>query len=103
MRALTYVDDAIEALYSRPRRRTTAPTSEAEVISLRPWRLLVNQRAWGIPHPATPPERKRIDIGDYHADFSKIENALGWRPKVAVADALDRTLSFYRRNLDRYL
>src|SRR5688500_3386831 len=27
-----------------------------------------------------PPERKRIDIGDFYADATKIQRTLGWRP-----------------------
>ena len=50
-----------------------------------------------------PEERRSIDIGDYQADYSKIQAALGWRPKVTVPQALKRTLGFYREHLGRYL
>jgi UDP-glucose 4-epimerase len=44
-----------------------------------------------------------IDIGDYYADFGKIKRELGWLPQVSLADGLDRSLTFYRSNLERYL
>jgi len=50
-----------------------------------------------------PPERKRIDIGDFYADTSKIRQTLGWKPAVALREGLTRTLAFYRAHQDRYL
>jgi len=50
-----------------------------------------------------PAERKAIDIGDYVADYRKIETALHWTPKTPLKEALERTLSYYRKNLSRYL
>ena len=50
-----------------------------------------------------PPDRQRIDIGDYYADFSLIETTLGWKPSVPLREALARTLAFYRDNLAHYL
>ena len=49
-----------------------------------------------------PEERKRIDIGDYYADFSRFES-LGWSPKVNLRDGLRNTIDYYRENLDKYL
>ena len=48
-----------------------------------------------VPFPA---DRKSIDIGDYWADFSKIERELGWRPQVELRDGLAETLHFYREH-----
>jgi UDP-glucose 4-epimerase len=50
-----------------------------------------------------PPERKRIDIGDFYADTTKIRNALGWAPRVKLREGLQRTIEYYRRHRDRYL
>ena len=50
-----------------------------------------------------PPERKRIDIGDFYADTTKIREALGWAPKVALRTGLLETLAFYRAHQARYL
>jgi UDP-glucose 4-epimerase len=49
------------------------------------------------------PNRKRIDIGDYYADFSRIRAALGWEPCVGLRDGLARTLNYYRQHLEKYL
>jgi UDP-glucose 4-epimerase len=50
-----------------------------------------------------PPERKRIDIGDFHADTTKIRNVLGWSPQVGLRDGLTRTIEYYQRNREHYL
>lgn len=49
-----------------------------------------------------PPERKVIDIGDVYSSYKKIEHALGWKPRVAMAEGLRRTIEFYRREGDYY-
>jgi UDP-glucose 4-epimerase len=50
-----------------------------------------------------PPERKRIDIGDFHADTTKIRNTLGWSPTIDLRDGLARTIEYYQRNREHYL
>jgi UDP-glucose 4-epimerase len=50
-----------------------------------------------------PPERKRIDIGDYLTDDRRFRGLSGWRPLVSLAEGLDRSLAYYRRHLASYL
>ncbi|HJQ19454.1 MAG TPA: NAD-dependent epimerase/dehydratase family protein [Gemmatimonadaceae bacterium] len=50
-----------------------------------------------------PRDRQRIEIGDYYADTRSIAAALGWSARVALPDALDRTLHFYREHLQNYV
>ncbi|MCS6289242.1 MAG: GDP-mannose 4,6-dehydratase [Nitrospira sp.] len=50
-----------------------------------------------------PGERKRIDIGDYYANFQNIRTTLGWEPKVSLEQGLHRTVEFYRLHLAHYL
>jgi len=50
-----------------------------------------------------PPERKRIDIGDFYADISRIRETLGWAPRIALRDGLAETVAFYRRHKEHYL
>ena len=49
-----------------------------------------------------PEDRKAIDIGDFYADFGKIERELGWHPSVPLREGLTRTLEFYRENGSAY-
>ncbi len=42
-----------------------------------------------------PPNRKRIDIGDYVADYTRIRNELGWQPRVDLRDGLARSIEYF--------
>jgi len=50
-----------------------------------------------------PPEKKAIDIGSYYGSAALIERELGWRPKVALRDGLERTIRYYEKHLARYV
>ena len=49
-----------------------------------------------------PDDRKAIDIGDYYADFRKIDKLVGWSPKVSLDDGLKQTLEYYRKHHAHY-
>jgi len=49
-----------------------------------------------------PPEKKRIDIGDYYGDYTKIREALGWQPQVSLREGLSRTIEYYRLHKAHY-
>src|SRR5258706_15724350 len=53
-----------------------------------------------VPFPA---DRKKIDIGDFYADTTKIRAALGWHPQVPLRDGLARTVDYYREHAEHYL
>lgn len=109
LRDFSYVDDVVEAFL------LAAASEEAngEVFNLGCERviglkaladLLVEVNGGGrYDLRSFPPDRKRIDIGDYYADFSRIRSALKWEPKVSLREGLARTLAFYRDNLAQYL
>jgi UDP-glucose 4-epimerase len=50
-----------------------------------------------------PGDRKKIDIGDFYADYRLITEKLGWVPRTSLQTALTQTLAFYRGELARYL
>jgi len=108
LRDFNYVDDAIDALLA-------AAVSDQAVgqvlnlgaeppISLKELaELLIKLNGSGrcrvVPFPE---DRRAIDIGDYYADFSRAVSVLGWKPRVALADGLQRTLDFYREFGEHY-
>ena len=71
-----------------------------EIVSLGDLaRLLVELNGGGdwrlVPFPS---DRAAIDIGDFWADFRKIERELGWRPTIELREGLTETLHYYREH-----
>lgn len=66
--------------------------------------LLVAARGAGswrlVPWPA---ERRAIDIGSYYGDYTRAREALGWEPRVPLAEGLKSTIEYYRENLPHYV
>ena len=100
-RDFNYVDDAVRALLLAATREEARGQiynlGSDEVVSLRELaELLVELDGRGswelVPFPA---DRKAIDIGDFYADYGRIERELDWSPTVPLADGLERTLAFY--------
>lgn len=50
-----------------------------------------------------PPNRKSIDIGDYHGSYSKIEKELGWEPEISLRQGLSTTLRYFQDQLTNYI
>jgi len=108
IRDLTYVDDVVDACLMAAASDETAGQvynlGGLQPISLLDLtRLLLEITGQGsyrlIPFPE---DKSRIDIGSFWADYSKIEKALGWRPRVALREGLERTVRFYRLHKGHY-
>jgi UDP-glucose 4-epimerase len=44
-----------------------------------------------------PEDRKKIDIGDFYANYEKIKNELGWLPKVNLEEGIRETFNYYSK------
>lgn len=109
LRDFTYVDDAVEAFLMA----AASPEADGQVFNLGGntiinlndlAELLITAAGNGqCIHKAFPADRKRIDIGDFYADFSKIQETLGWIPKTPLEKALADTVNYYRENLSHYV
>lgn len=108
-RDLLYVDDAVEAfLYA-------AITPEVEGLALNvggnePYSLaalaeaIIEANGGGrYEIREFPPERKRIDIGDFLTDDRCFRALSGWRPYIRLTDGLRLSLDYYRSRLASYL
>jgi UDP-glucose 4-epimerase len=108
-RDFDYVDDVVDA-FLRAGASDGAPGQvfnlggEAAISLLDLARMLIEIAGAGsyrlVPFPE---DRKRIDIGDFQADPSKIRGALGWEPRVGLREGLERTVAYYRQHKERYL
>jgi UDP-glucose 4-epimerase len=109
LRDFVYVDDAADA-FLRAGATDAAdgevfnvggdePVSHRELVSL----LLEVAGAGSMRFVEWPPDKKRIDIGSFYSDSTKFRRAVGWRPRVSLREGLERTIAFYRQNLDQYI
>ena len=109
LRDFVFVDDAADAfLRAGASERSNGEVFNvggAEAISLRELvDLLISVAGTGRYRLiAWPEDKKAIDIGDFHADSSRIEQTLGWRPETSLREGLRRTVEFYRAHLPHYV
>jgi UDP-glucose 4-epimerase len=108
-RDLLYVDDAADAFLA------AALTTEAEGLALNvgggdPVGLTALAEAMieangGGKYDVRefPPERKRIDVGDFLIDDQRFRALSGWRPRVGISQGLRRSIEYYRGHLASYV
>ena len=67
-------------------------------------KMIINIHGSGeIKMMAYPPERKKIDIGDYHSSFARFKDMTGWEPAITLEQTLRRTLDYYSDHLSVYI
>jgi len=107
LRDLNYVDDVVSALLM------TAVDNKAngEVFNLggsstsviklvRMIIKVVGRGRYGLVQ--YPDEARKIEVGDYIADITKIKSVIGWKPRVGLEKGLKRMVQFYERNKPKY-
>jgi nucleoside-diphosphate-sugar epimerase len=108
-RDFTYVDDCVEALLLA----ATRPEAEGQIFNLGGCETVTLKEVGDLLQKIEPraqyelrtfpAERKAIDIGDFYADFSKIQHQLGWAPRIDLETGLRKTLAYYRKSVNAYL
>jgi UDP-glucose 4-epimerase len=108
-RDLTYVDDAVDAFLlaaacQEAQGKVFNIGGSAPIALLDLAGMLVKAAGSGRYETREfPPERLRIDIGDYYADDRRFRQLTGWEPKISLPEGLGRTVDFYRRHLSDYV
>lgn len=108
IRDLNHVDDVIHALLlcaAHPSANGKIYNLGGDPITLLELaRLMIQIHGSGtyalVPFPEN---RKRIDIGDYYGDYTRIQRDLGWSPRVLLHDGIKTMLDFYIMNKEHYL
>jgi UDP-glucose 4-epimerase len=108
-RDMVYIDDAVEAFLAA----AVTPETEGKALNIG------GDAAYSLADIAAamiaangggryelkefPPERKRIDIGDFVTDDRQFRALADWAPRTALSEGLKRSLDYYRQNLAAYL
>jgi UDP-glucose 4-epimerase len=108
-RDLSYVDDAVEAFLVT----AACPAAQGRVFNIGgtpPITLtalaesLVAIAGKGrFEIKEFPPERLRIDIGDYFANDQLFRQVTGWAPKITLQEGLARSVAYFRNCLSDYV
>jgi UDP-glucose 4-epimerase len=107
-RDFNYVDDVVEALLlaaaSDAANGEVFNVGSGEPTSLRQAAELAVELAGSgsvqeVPFPA---DKKKIEIGNYVADCSKIRRVLGWQARTPLREGVRRTIDFFREHRLRY-
>ena len=108
MRDFNYVEDVVDALLlvmaSDATNGQVYNLGSGEPRSLREAAELVvavcgTGRVKLVPFPE---ENRKIEIGSYAADFTKIAQAVGWKPRTPLRDGVERTVAFFRKHREHY-
>ncbi len=108
VRDLVYIDDTVRAMLLAPITQGAAgqafnigssiPVSLKEIAE-----LLIDIAGKGnIEYVPFPEEAKRIEIGDYVADVSKIAAVMDWRPLVSLREGLTRSVHYFEKHREHY-
>ena len=109
LRDFTYVDDCVDAMMRAALHEEAFGQifniGGGKRISLRDLAdLLVDTAGEGAYEVREyPADRKKIDIGDYYADDSRLRSLLGWEPRTQLRDGLRQIIDYYRPRLQDYL
>ncbi|NMH86469.1 GDP-mannose 4,6-dehydratase [Flavivirga algicola] len=109
VRDYNYVDDVVDAFIltalSNKTNGNIYNLGSPDPITLKETAsLLIEENKKGtynvIPFPE---DRKSIDIGDFYANFNKINQDLGWYPKTSFREGISETLIYYKQNIASYI
>jgi len=102
VRDVNYIDDVTEAFLAAGADKA----AEGEIFNLGGTAVSLLDlvkimiKVWGsgkyqvMPYPQ---ENKKIEIGDYRADYSKINKTLGWKPLINIEEGLKKSFDYYKK------
>ncbi len=107
LRDFNYVDDVVEALCVAAQTKAC----EGRVFNLSGERASVRTvvekilaiREGSMMNVRFPALREKIEIGDYYGSSDLFQAATGWKPKVGLSEALEKTICYYEEHLEEYV
>jgi nucleoside-diphosphate-sugar epimerase len=107
IRDVNYIDDVVDALLMAAMSNKASgeafnlggcPTSLLNLVE-----MVIDAVGSGTYKLVKYPKKwKKIEIGDYIADITKIKKVLGWEPKTGIKEGLIKTVKYYEKNKSYY-
>jgi UDP-glucose 4-epimerase len=108
LRDWNYIDDVVDSMLAAMASKKTDGEiynigSGKGVALVDAAQLCVKTAGKGrVTHIPFPPEKKKIEIGDYIADISKIKRDTGWQPRVSLEEGIQKTMDFFKKHKEHY-
>lgn len=109
LRDFTFVDDVCDALICA----ATTPTcigqvynlagEKASLATLAESLVAISGGKTRLERVPFPPDKKKIDIGDYYGTYARFHKVTNWLPKTPLHEGLAMMYDFYTTNSHHYL
>ena len=100
-RDLIYVDDVIQGIITIMKKGKPGELywiSSGKKLWFKKFaKILQNLTDCKINYPATPKYTKKVDVGNFVVNNSKLKS-LGWKPKVSIDEGIKNTLKSFKSN-----
>ncbi|MCX6343486.1 MAG: GDP-mannose 4,6-dehydratase [Armatimonadetes bacterium] len=110
LRDFNYVDDVVDAFLATALDRNadgqvfnTGGDERINLLDLAEMLIECNNGQGSYEVVPFPEDRKAIDIGDYYSDYSRMNQEIGWTPRVGLREGLTKTLAYYSEVFDKYV
>ena len=108
-RDYNYVEDVLDALLIAATEKNAVGKvynlGAPDPLSLEDTAKIMCHRIEGSDYQMIPfPEdRKAIDVGDFICDYSAFRNQFGWEPKVNFEEGIQRSLEYFKNEIEHYI
>ena len=108
-RDYNYVEDVLDALLIAATEENAIGKAynlgAPDPLSLEDTAKIMCQKTVGGDYQMVPfPEdRKAIDVGDFICDYSAFRDQFGWEPKVSFEEGIEKSVEYFKGNLNYYL
>jgi nucleoside-diphosphate-sugar epimerase len=108
-RDYNYVEDVLDALLIAATEKNAVGQvynlGAPDPLSLEDTAKIMCQKIEGGDYQMIPfPEdRKAIDVGDFICDYSAFRNQFEWEPEVNFQEGIQRSLEYFRKQIEHYI
>ena len=108
-RDYNYVEDVLEALLIAATEKNAVGNvynlGAPDPLSLEDTAKTMCQEIEGSDYQMIrfPEDRKAIDVGDFVCDFTAFRNQFGWEPKVNFEEGIQRSLEYFKEEIEHYI